>query len=235
MFGGDGGPNSPIHDPNQPNSGLIMDITNEMEPSWLAEVSGWANEPSRRIRHSTSSSEGRIYIIGGERDDGSSIGYSDHYVFDPVTTSFTQLPPAGGPPDVYGHSSVVLSDGRLLVFGGYSESRGELIPFTTIWSLNTRQSTATWTTIPVDGLVPAPRRGFAAVWLSDDRVLIHGGADAELQSTLTDGWILDTSTNPMTWTSVSALTSIGPRRDHFAIQYGSLVLFGFGMSGFLFI
>ncbi|KAH8117775.1 hypothetical protein DFH11DRAFT_1570630 [Phellopilus nigrolimitatus] len=229
LFGGDGGPNSPIVLPSQSNSAQLLDVSTVDSPAWITETEGWANEPSRRIHHSTASSGGRIYLIGGEKDDGSSLGYSDHYAFDPNQPSFTQLPTSNGPPDIYGHASVILSDGRLLVFGGYSQSESQLIPFTTIWSMDTTQSTLTWTSASVSSsAVPPARRAFASVWLEGDQVLIHGGSDADFQTSYSDGWILDTTVSPMTWSNVSALAELGPRRDHFAVQVDSEVLFGFG-------
>ncbi|KAI5119119.1 hypothetical protein M0805_007865 [Coniferiporia weirii] len=229
LFGGDGGPNSPIVLPGQSNSAELLDISSVGNPSWTSETEGWAGEPSRRIHHSTASVGGQIYLIGGEKDDGSSLGYSDHYVFNPNTPSFTQLPTDNGPPAIYGHTSIVLSDGRILVFGGYSTNDSQLIPFTTIWSMDTTQSTLSWSTESVSSsAVPPGRRAFASVWLEGDRILIHGGSDADLQTSFNDGWILDTTTSPMSWSNVSVLAEIGARRDHFAVQVGSQVLFGFG-------
>jgi hypothetical protein len=40
--------------------------------------------------------------------------------------------------------------------------------------------------------------------------------------------MLDTTTNPWTWSRIDALSQIGARRDHFAVCYGGQVIFGFG-------
>ena len=229
LFGGDGGPNSPIVLPSQANSAQILDVSSSDGPDWINESEGWANQPSRRIHHSTASVGGEVYLIGGEKDDGSSLGYSDHYVFDPGSPDFSQLPSENGPPDIYGHASVVLSDGRLLVFGGYSQSESTLVPLTTIWCLNTTNPNLSWVKESVSsGSVPSGRRAFAYTWLEGDKVLIHGGSDAQFQTSYSDGWILDTTTNPMSWSSVQGLSELGARRDHFAVQVGSQVIFGFG-------
>ena len=229
LFGGDGGPNSPIVLPSEANSANLLDVGGSDEPTWINEQEGWAGQPSRRIHHTATSIGGKVYIVGGERDDGSDFGYSDHYVFDPSVPSFRQLPSENGPPDIYGHGSVVLSDGRILFFGGYSLSESRLVPFSTIWSLDTRQSNLSWSTENVsEDSVPSGRRAFAYTWLQGDRVLIHGGSDADFQTSYSDGWVLDATTSPMTWSNVSALTQIGARRDHFAVQVGTQVLFGFG-------
>ena len=69
---------------------------------------------------------------------------------------------------------------------------------------------------------------FAATSISNGKVLIHGGCDVSVQTNVADGWILDTTQNPMTWTQVAALSQVGTRRDHFAVSLGDLVVFGFG-------
>ena len=229
LFGGDGGPNSPIVLPSGSDSAHILNISENSISSWNAESDGWAGQPSRRIHHSASSVGGKVYIFGGEKDDGSSIGYSDHYIFDPSAPSFKQLPSDNGPPDIYGHASVALSDGRILVFGGYSASESRLISFSTIWSIDTTQSSLSWSLESVSDVnLPVGRRAFACTWIEGDRILIHGGSDNEFQTTYSDGWILDTTSSPMTWTNISVLTQIGARRDHSAVQVGSQVIIGFG-------
>jgi hypothetical protein len=69
---------------------------------------------------------------------------------------------------------------------------------------------------------------FAAVSIPSGKVLIQGGSDANLKTNFADGWILDTTQNPMIWTQVAPLAQVGARRDHFAVSSGDLVLFGFG-------
>lgn len=167
--------------------------------------------------------------MGGERADGSMTGFGDHYVFDPNGPQFTQLPTTNAPPDIYGHASIVLQDGRLLVFGGYSQSEGMLVPFSTVWALDTTQSSYEWELVEIDtSSLPGARMSFAATLLPDGRVVIQGGCDSAFQNNYSDGWILDTSSSPMVWSSVGALSELGGRRDHFAITAGDQVIFGFG-------
>ena len=229
MFGGDPGPNSPIVLHGLADSAILLNILSPLNPTWTTEAQFWANEPIRRIHHSASSTGGKIWLVGGVKDDGSGNAFSDHYVFDPNAPSFTQLPSDNGPPDLYGHASIVLSDGQMIIFGGYSQSKGVLIPFTTIWAMDTTQSSLTWTLLSIsNSSLPQPRRAFAAVLLEGGKVLIHGGADAVLQNVFSDGWILDTTQNPMVWTAAGALSQVGPRYDHFAVAAGSQVMFGCG-------
>ncbi|KAI0076027.1 hypothetical protein K474DRAFT_1772852 [Panus rudis PR-1116 ss-1] len=231
LFGGDPGPNSPIELPVQADSAALLDVGNKQDPVWQFETKSWANEPLRRIYHTATSAGGKVWIIGGSKADGSDSAFSEHFVFDPSGPSFTQLPSSNGPPDIYGHSAVLLANGWLLVMGGYSPSQKSLMPFSTIWVIDTTKSDTGWATLSVsaEGL-PSPRRGFAATALDGGKVLIHGGADAQLQDSMNDGWVLDTSKNPAVWTSVDALSQLGPRRDHFALAFGNEVLFGYGYA-----
>ena len=170
-----------------------------------------------------------MFLVGGEKNDGSGNAFSDHYVFDPAEPSFTQLPSENSPPALYGHAAVVLSDRRMVVFGGFSQSGNTLLPFSTIWSLDTTQANSSWTTVQVSNAdLPTPRRGFAAAALDNGKVVIQGGATADMQTVFSDGWVLDTTQSPMVWTSVDALSQVGPRRDHFAVAVGSEVIIGFG-------
>ncbi|KIM39937.1 hypothetical protein M413DRAFT_11987 [Hebeloma cylindrosporum] len=211
LFGGQPGPNSPTVIVGAADSAAILDVKSPTSPTWISEPASWANEPVRRIRHSSvTSPSGSVFIIGGEKADGSNTAFSDHYIFNPVVSSFALLPP-NGPPDVYGHASVLLSDGRILVFG------------------DTTQSTLSWTMInTATTSLPSPRMAFAATSIPNGKVLIQGGSDASLQTNVADGWILDTTQNPMTWSQVPALSQVGARRDHFAVSSGDLVVFGFG-------
>jgi len=130
-------------------------------------------------------------------------------------------------PGIFGHAAIILFDGRLLVFGGISQ--GRLVPLSTIWVLDTTKSNLTWVLASVDASnLPSRRAAFAVVLLDDGRILIQGGADAAFQTNLADGWILDPSKSPMTWTPVPALSQVGPRRDHFAFSAAGQVVFGFG-------
>jgi hypothetical protein len=216
------------------DSAEFLNILDRSNPAWASLTKMWTNQPMRRIHHSASSAGGKIWLVGGEKDDGSINGLSDNHVFDPITQSSSVLSSAGAPPDIYGHTSIVLPDGRLIIFGGLSPSLGILLPFDFIWALDTTQSDQSWGLLPVSSsTLPSPRRAFAAVILSDGKILIQGGADAVLQSVFSDGWILDTTKNPMVWTSVPVLSAeLGPRYDHFAIVAGTQVLFGFGESSY---
>jgi hypothetical protein len=144
---------------------------------------------------------------------------------------FAVLDTENGPVDIYGHVSLILPDGRVVVFGGVSTDAA--LPLSTIWILDTSQATWSWETVTIiSDAVPTGRRAFAAAVLPDGKILIHGGADKDVQTTFSDGWILDLFDNPVTWTRIPLLDEIGPRHDHFAVAYGQQVIFGFGKKEF---
>ncbi|KAJ2924497.1 hypothetical protein H1R20_g12605, partial [Candolleomyces eurysporus] len=232
IFGGVPDANSDIVLVGQPDSASILDIWQRTSAVWTIQPSAWATQPTRRIRHSTATiPSGYVFIFGGERADNSGIAFSDNYVFDPNTPSFSPLPTENGPPDLVGHVSIPLPDGRILVFGGYIPSQTILLLFSTIYVLDTTRTPYTWSRLSVSsGALPNARRAFAAALISPTRILIHGGSDAQLQTTLDDGWALDLSQPQAVWTRVDSLTSIGARRDHFAVPSGDNVIFGFGYT-----
>jgi hypothetical protein len=227
IFGGTTGPVSAVVLLNKDDSVELLNVQDPTAPTFLSLPDGWVGEPQRRMRHATASMNGIVYIIGGEAADGSGITFPTHYVFNPSIPAFTQLPTENAPPGLFGHAAIILFDGRLLVFGGISQ--GQLVPFSVLWVLDTGQANPTWSQAVIDATnLPLPRASFAVVLLDDGRILIHGGTDANFLLNFADGWILDPFKNPMTWTVVPALSQLGPRRDHFAINAGGQVVFGFG-------
>jgi hypothetical protein len=232
LFGGQPGPNSQIVLTSLNNSATLVSAYDRTDPSFFIEPQNWGGEPIRRIRHSASSTGGKVWIVGGEKADGSGNSFFDHYLFNPVLQEFVLLPSGGNaPPDIYGHASLILPDGRLLILGGYCASCGELIPLNTVWSLDTTQATLAWNVIPISNYtIPNPRRDFAAVVLATGEILIHGGGDGELQTTYSDGWILNTTQSPMVWQEAQSLQQLGARKDHLAVQFNGQVLFTFGES-----
>jgi hypothetical protein len=228
LFGGEPSPGD-AYDMTGHDSASELDIFDRLDPSWTCQNAGWASEPMRRIRHAAGAFGGRVWIVGGEKADGSNIGLSDHWVFDHSVPQFTQLTASAGPPDIYGHAAIMLEDGRLVVFGGYTPSTSTAHMLDTAWVLDTTQSGAAWTSPSIaTSSLPSPRVNFAATSIGNGQIIIHGGSDQPRDAVYNDGWILDTTQSPWAWTSVSALSQIGGRTDHFAVHYGSQVIFGFG-------
>lgn len=228
LFGGQPGPNSQTVVVSQADSAFLLDTFHRLAPVWESEPPSWGDQPVRRVYHTSATSlTGTVFIIGGQLADGSGNTFSQHYMFNPQSLEFSPLPSDGGPQALYGHASVTFTDGRLFVFGG--ASGGSLIPFSTIWVLDTTKVPLKWTSLQVDlNSLPAPRRAFVAVAIGNENILIQGGSDINLQVNFDDGWILDVSKNPAIWTRVDALTQVGPRRDHCAFSSNGQVIFAFG-------
>lgn len=183
----------------------------------------------RRMYHSAAASSSEVWITGGQKADGSGLGFSDTYAFS--GTSFMALEPSSSiPPDLVGHRSVYLPNGFVVVLGGYSTSWATLIPLSTLYILDTLTSPPLWMNATVlGGQAPLPRRNFALALLDGNKLLIHGGGDATLQNMYSDGAILDLTVTPMSWVSAPALTTaLGARVDHTAVGIGSDVFFALG-------
>ncbi|CUA76086.1 hypothetical protein RSOLAG22IIIB_02094 [Rhizoctonia solani] len=231
LFGGDGG--SSMSSPSAPNSAWILNVSAPNAPSWTEKLEGWANEPSRSIRHSAVGSFGRVWVTGGEKADGSDLPVDGNYVFQPSVPSFDLLPTAGAPPVLAGHAAVRLGANLMLVFGGYYPSNDTMADMNTLWFVDTSLPIPAWTRSTAAGNTPTSRRDFAYTALGDGRVFLHGGGDATLQTVYSDAAILDVSQSPMRWTAVGGFEQIGARRNHMAVGIGSQVLiaFGYGANG----
>ena len=230
LFGGDGGPSMPIQ--TLPDSAWSLEITRGSSVTWDMHSSGWASQPPRRTYHSAAADQDHnVWITGGQKADGSAIGFQEVFTFTSQLSTFSQFDTTAGypPPALVGHGSVILPTGLLLVFGGYSSSLNTLVPLSVLFYLDTTSSSPVWGNITVPGAIPSPRRNFATALLDRNRILIHGGGDATLQNVYSDGAILDMSLTPISWVPANGLIEgLGPRVDHTAIGIGSNVFFMFG-------
>ncbi|KDQ19342.1 hypothetical protein BOTBODRAFT_27924 [Botryobasidium botryosum FD-172 SS1] len=227
LFGGDGGTPMPVQTRN--DSAWLLGLPSTASPQWTSEALGWASQPMRRIYHAAAFSQGCVWISGGLRDDGSNLAFSDTYAFSPSESSFTLIPSNNGPPDLVGASFVVLPTGKLLLIGGYSPSQNKLLPLSSVYILDTTTTPPYWSAASTTGQPPSPRRNFVAVLLDGGKMLVHGGADATLQNTYSDGGILDV--NEGVWSPANGISEIvGPRHDHFAVGLGYQALIGFGYA-----
>lgn len=170
-------------------------------------------------------------LPGGQKADQSGISFRECWQFQPTAppsapASFNLV--NADWPDLVGHRTLLLANGTLLLLGGYSPSLNSLLPFSELWLIDTTVTSPTWRSVIVQGTVPTPRRGFAAVLLDGGKLLIHGGADAPMQTVYSDGAILDLTS--MSWSTAEGMSSVlGPRHEHLAVGLGSQVMFDFGM------
>jgi len=131
--------------------------------------------------------DGKVLVVGGvEASDASSDSLADAELYNPAegrwrVTGSLHIPRRW-------HTATLLSDGRVLVVGGYNEKNGfisaaELFdPKTGKWSLTEKMMT--------------PRRAHTATLLADGRVLVAGGltrlgnlANAEIYDPARGKWV----------------------------------------------
>lgn len=273
LFGGDASPQIPIQTNNDSSYALTFSgEAGSRTASWsLADSSNWLqSQPERRIYHSAESDcKGGFWVVGGEKADGSNIFFNELWhlnATDSVSSSSSspdsfsnlQSPPGG----IVDGTSTLLSDGTLLMLGGLT-SQGTLQPMNQVYSYSTTKNewgttsaaganstsststTASLSTPSSPSTVPSPRRGHIAVSLPDQKVFIHGGANADLSVAYDDAWILDWSVDPPRWSQVggssdtssttSSVAVVGgmpsARFGHAAVAYGRNVLITLGWNG----
>jgi len=173
---------------------------------WTHEPTSWGNQPLRRLYHSAAGpdEDGKVYITGGLKGDGSGATFADVYAYDSGTARFETL--SSLPEGMYGHSSVLLPNGTLVLVGGVSTSpvTGNPVttPMTRVYSLDTTSQASAWQEVGVSGEEPAGRRGTAMVLSGDgSKAFLYGGGDAALNEAYADGWELDLTTS--TWRPIN--------------------------------
>ena len=200
-FGGDAGFSEPTQ--TQANSvwrGRVDAEAGTVE--WTHEPMDWGGQPIRRLYHSAAGpgADGKVYITGGLKGDGSGATFADVYAYDSTTARFETLPSL--PDGLYGHSSVLLPNGTLVLVGGVSTSPVTGNPatasMTRVYSLDTTAQSAAWNEGHISGGEPVGRRGMAMVLSGDgSKAYLYGGGDAALNEAYSDGWELDMATS--TW------------------------------------
>jgi hypothetical protein len=204
-FGGDAGSTEPTQ--TQANSAWRGSVdAGKQTVDWTHEANGWGNQPMRRLYHSAAGpgSDGRVYISGGLKGDGSGITFSDVYTYDTETSTFNEMPSL--PQGTYGHNSLLLPNGTLLLIGGVATSpvtgNPATVPLSNAFVMDTTAGAPAWETRSVRGHGPEARRG-ASLVLNDsgNRAFLFGGGDATLSSAFGDGWELDLDT--ASWKQVS--------------------------------
>lgn len=241
--------------PTATDSSYLLDLpagfhsasaSSDLELTWSHPANDWADQPMRRIKAATATVAGPNtvfhYVFGGLRNDGSA-GFDELWCFQAGAASlsdpsWTRASTSGtGPPVSYGHTMTLLSNQdqyRLLVMGGQN-SNNALNSLSTVYIFTpseTDRCSGQWSSFEPSGTAPTNRQGHAAVALSSNEVLIHGGADAGESSVYSDMARLtfEDSFASAEWSPVSPSGGSGPgaRYMHSAARSGDQVLFAFG-------
>jgi len=188
---------------------------------WKKLASG-GDQPEPRWGHTSSQSGNNIIIIGGT---GSKI-FNDICIYDTVRNTWAKPEVRGtAPTPRLGHSTTTLPDGKLLIFGGKSDSKHYsdlhiFDPLRLAW-VKSVQSPKSF---------PETRSGHTAILAPDlTRVIVFGGTSAHYKY-FTNTFTLDLNT--LTWTKLETKGEAPPKRGgHCAfLAYNKMFIFG-GFDG----
>lgn len=223
VFGGDGG--SAVALSTRNDSCFVIDGLG-VPSAKFSEVSSY--QPMRRLHASSALGDGVAYVMGGEKADGSGLGFEEVWR---VTSAdglvFQQL--ASLPTALTHHQSVLLPNGTLLVLGGYETRMGSMASMSTAWTLDTTREDSTWQTVSLDGeAAPQDRRGHALVSIGE-KALLFGGSSSRTSiqagQALGDLWELDLESGK--WTELPTNGAPSARLDMSAAAVnGRMVVFG---------
>src|SRR5581483_9647717 len=170
---------------------------------------------SPRIYHtSTLLPDGKVLVVGGTGGAGLPQPVDSAEIYDPVSNTWS--PAATLPGARSGHTATLLSNGKVLVAGGWMDSSGAPASNGFIYD----QVADAW--VATGSFVDA-RSGHTATLLSDGRVLICGGIN-QSNAIVASSALYDPSTN--TWATAGTL--VIPRAYHTAtlLPGGKLLLAG---------
>ncbi|CED82348.1 Kelch-type beta propeller [Phaffia rhodozyma] len=200
---------------------------------FVQQTSGWGGEPTRRMGGASCTLGTDTYFTAGVQPDGSNNPTLTTYVFSSESSTFTILSGASIPTALISPSLHCLSNGTLLLFGGYSPSLSSLPPLSTAYTLDTSDTNPAWKTITLgkaQNTVPTGRRGHLGVTFgSRNAIFVHGGGTGSngLEQVVDDAWILDV--NEGTWTEIQPTgTAPGKRMDHEGVPIGNSQILFFG-------
>lgn len=228
LFGGDGGSVLPV----QTRNDSTYLFTTSQNASWHPET---IPQPIRKVFSASSASQDAVYITGGEKNDGSGLGYAEAWkvTMDSATARYDSLPDL--PTDLVGHQSVLSLNGTIILIGGLIPSASKFLSMTTLYTLDTTSPSAKWQTISLPSSnTPSSRRAHTATLVTSngkERIYLLGGISGSLQGgqVMDDLWVLDLATGE--WEEVSSASGTrkraeGPegRYDHVAVAVGDQLL-----------
>lgn len=189
---------------------------NTLTESWFKPN---IESPPRRIEHSmaTRLDTGVAYLFGGFPLT------NELWSLDTVGMTWQLFPNQTYTPSPrYHHSSTLLTDGRMVVIGGFDGNN--TVNMTNIYIFDT--NALEWSIIMATGTPPASRRDHAATVLPDgNSVFIHGGTDKTYGTFMADIAILNcTGQTSCNWQAPPNLTPPPGRYAHTATLIGIVLM-----------
>jgi PKD repeat protein len=185
---------------------------NYTEP-WT-EMTASASWGAREVHNSVTMPDGSIVLIGGNKDDGGF--YTDVWRSTDDGATWTQMSASAGWSPRLGITSVVTSDGSIVMMGGYDGTDKN-----DIW--RSTDNGATWTQITASAEWPA-REYHSSVAMPDGSIVLMGGGNQ--QGYLNDVW--RSTDNGATWTPMTTSADWAARNvlRSMAMPDGSIILLG---------
>jgi N-acetylneuraminic acid mutarotase len=159
------------------SSPIGVTVTNTVGDVFTLTASGsWANAaamPEQRYHHSAvTGADGRIYVLGGDDQNGNQFSAVDAYdaASNTWASAVTNLPVAP-----YGFAATAGNDGRIYVLGGY-DANGNVSAQAAAYD----PASNLWTTLSP---LPIPLEYAAAVTGADGRIYLLGGYDGNYNVT----------------------------------------------------
>ncbi len=145
----------------------------------------------------------QVLIIGGRTENNVSLQSTE--IYDPETGTFSPGPEMKI--DRYRHTATLLTDGRILITGGYSSTQSHTVSTAEIYD----PTTNTFTLLTNAGMTH-PRMDHTATLLKDGRVLVAGGWNSVEGRTVASVDLFDPTPNAFTPTAPMFLS----RHEHTA-------------------
>ena len=197
-------------------SGIIMLILFSSVASAAAPVADFSSNPTSGVSP--------LPVTFTDLSTNSPIGWTWYFGDEDLSAAWTEINSSSGWSGREDFSSVVLSDGSIVIMGGYDPSAGITGNVNDTWMSNDNGST--WTEVNSSSGWSA-RYGHRCVVLPDDSIVLMGGDDGSL---INDVWRSNDA--GAIWIEMNSSSGWSPRRGHssVALPDGSIVVMG-GYSG----
>ncbi|CAG8562457.1 8393_t:CDS:2 [Diversispora eburnea] len=185
------------------NDSLIND---DNTPKWHVDIQGVTDR------------NGKIYIYGGWL---SGIRSNELSILDTRRLSWKTGPSPDSQSGRYGHTITLLSNGIIVIIGGYVDGGGGLHEIL-LYDINERK----WSSMITQGIKLSYRIYHTAILTNDNRIIVYGGTKNPLDPDLV---VLDTNFQPFKWSTleVNAINSPPSLFGHTANLVGDYMILAF--------